>query len=50
VRILEIRESLKILQQALKDMPDASPHISPKGQAIGKAPRTFKPPKGARSG
>ena len=46
VRILEMRESVKILQQALKDLPSSSPAISPKGQAIGKAPRTFKPPKG----
>ena len=46
VRILEMRESLKILEQALKDIPSTSPHISPKGQAIGKAPRTFRPPKG----
>jgi len=46
VRILEMRESIKILQQALKELPQASPSISPKGQAIGKAPRTFRPPKG----
>ena len=45
VRILEMRESVKILQQALKEVPPG-PAISPKGLAIGRAPRTFKPPKG----
>ncbi|PIQ83826.1 MAG: NADH-quinone oxidoreductase subunit NuoD [Candidatus Omnitrophica bacterium CG11_big_fil_rev_8_21_14_0_20_63_9] len=49
VRILEMRESVKILQQALKDIP-GGPAISPKGQAISKAPRTFKPPKGEAYG
>ncbi|MBI3011987.1 MAG: NADH-quinone oxidoreductase subunit D [Candidatus Omnitrophica bacterium] len=49
VRILEMRESLKILEQALKGIP-GGPAISPKGQAIGKAPRTFRPPKGAAYG
>ena len=49
VRILEMRESVKILQQALKEVP-GGPAISPKGQAISKAPRTFKPPKGAAYG
>jgi NADH-quinone oxidoreductase subunit D len=46
VRILEMRESLKILRQALSEINDASPAISPKGQAMVKAPRTFRPPKG----
>jgi NADH-quinone oxidoreductase subunit D len=46
VRILEIRESLKILQQALKYIP-GGPHVSPKGAALVKGPRTFRPPKGA---
>lgn len=46
VRILEMRESIKILQQALKDIPDSSPAISPKGLALVKAPRTFRPAKG----
>jgi NADH-quinone oxidoreductase subunit D len=46
VRILEMRESLKILRQALAEINDASPAISPKGQAMVKAPRTFRPPKG----
>ncbi|MBI3319147.1 MAG: NADH-quinone oxidoreductase subunit D [Candidatus Omnitrophica bacterium] len=45
VRILEMRESLKILQQALKEIP-GGPAISPKGAALCKAPRTFRPPKG----
>jgi NADH-quinone oxidoreductase subunit D len=50
VRVLEMRESVKILQQALNELPDASPHISPKGQALVKAPRTFRPPKGEAYG
>ncbi len=45
VRILEMRESIKILQQLLKSVP-GGPALSPKGVAISKAPRTFKPPKG----
>ena len=49
VRILEMRESVKILQQALKEVP-GGPAISPKGQAVSKAPRTFKPPKGSAYG
>jgi len=44
-----MRESLKILQQALKEIP-GGPAISPKGQAISKAPRTFKPAKGEAYG
>ncbi len=50
IRILEMRESLKILNQALKELPTAGPTISPKGLAIGKAPRTFRPPKGQAYG
>ncbi len=50
VRILEMRESIKILQQALKDIPGSSPSISPKGQALVRAPRTFRPPKGEAYG
>ncbi len=49
LRILEMRESLKILEQALKEIP-GGPAISPKGMAIGKAPRTFRPPKGEAYG
>ena len=49
VRILEMRESLKILQQALREIP-GGPAISPKGAAISRAPRTFKPPKGEAYG
>src|SRR3989338_1410386 len=50
VRILEMRESLKILQQALKEINDASPAISPKGWGLVKAPRTFRPPRGEAYG
>ena len=50
VRILEMRESLKILHQALKDIPDSSPAITPKGAAISRAPRTFRPAKGEAYG
>jgi NADH-quinone oxidoreductase subunit D len=50
VRILEMRESVKILEQALKGIPHEAPAISPKGLAIGKAPRTFRPPKGEAYG
>ena len=50
VRILEMRESLKILQQAFKALPASGPHISPKGAQVSKAPRTFRPPKGEAYG
>ena len=49
VRILEMRESLKILEQALKEIP-GGPAISPKGLALVKAPRTFRPQKGEAYG
>ena len=45
IRILEIRESLKILEQALREIP-AGPVVNPKTAALAKAPRNFKPPKG----
>ncbi len=45
VRILEMRESIKILEQAVKEIP-AGEHISKQGATIGKTPRNFKPPKG----
>ena len=48
VRILEMRESLKILDQALREIP-GGPHVSPKGQVLVKSPRTFRPPKGAEA-
>ena len=58
VRILEMRESVKILQQALKELPSAGPAdpskphaaISAKGWAMAKAPRTFRPAKGEAYG
>jgi NADH-quinone oxidoreductase subunit D len=49
VRILEMRESVKILDQALRAIP-GGPALSPKGVAMAKAPRTFKPPKGEAYG
>ena len=49
VRILEMRESLKILEQALKEIP-AGPVMNPKFAALAKAPRNFKPPKGEAYG
>lgn len=48
VRVLEMKESLKILQQALKEIPDG-PAISPKGLALVKSPRTFRPAKGTEA-
>jgi NADH-quinone oxidoreductase subunit D len=49
IRILEMRQSLKILEQALKEIP-AGPTINPKFAALAKAPRNFKPPKGEAYG
>jgi len=37
---------VKILEQALREIPQAAPAISPKGVALVTAPRTFRPPKG----
>ncbi len=45
VRILEMRESLKILEQALRDIP-AGDTMSKKMQPFLRAPRNFKPPVG----
>ena len=45
VRVLEMRESIKMLEQAVKEIPQGDV-ISAKGAAGAKAPRTFKPPKG----
>ncbi len=50
VRILEMRESLKILDQALKEIPASGPSMDPKGAQVSKAPRTFRPPKGEAYG
>ncbi len=49
IRVLEMHESLKILQQALKDIPEG-PIMNPKYAAFTKAPRNFKPPKGEAYG
>jgi NADH-quinone oxidoreductase subunit D len=49
IRILEMRQSLKILEQAVKDIP-AGPALNPKTVAQAKAPRNFKPPKGEAYG
>lgn len=45
VRILEMRESLKILDQALKSIPEG-PVVNPKMLPFIKAPKNFKPPVG----
>lgn len=49
IRILEMRQSLEILNQALKEIPEG-PVINPKTAALAKAPRNFKPPKGEAYG
>jgi len=46
LRILEMRESIKILQQLLKQMPEKGEIISPKGMQAAKTPRNWKPPVG----
>jgi len=40
-----MRESIKILEQAIKEIPEGE-ILSPKSAAGAKAPRTFKPPQG----
>ena len=49
IRILEMHESLKILEQALKEIPEG-PVLNPKTAALAKSPRNFKPPKGEAYG
>ncbi|MBI3316910.1 MAG: NADH-quinone oxidoreductase subunit D [Candidatus Omnitrophica bacterium] len=49
-RVLEMRESLKILQQALRDIPVTGEIISKKMAPFVKAPRNFKPPVGEAYG
>jgi len=49
IRILEMRESLKILEQALKEIPEG-PVLNPRQVPFAKAPRNFKPPKGEAYG
>ena len=49
IRVLEMHESLKILEQALEEIP-AGPVINPKTAAFAKAPRNFKPPQGEAYG
>ncbi|MBI4355676.1 MAG: NADH-quinone oxidoreductase subunit D, partial [Candidatus Omnitrophica bacterium] len=44
VRILEMRESIKILQQALQEIPGGD-YLSAQGRQFSRAPRTFRPPK-----
>lgn len=46
VRILEMRETIKILNQILKQMPEKGEIISAKGAAAAKSPRMWKPPAG----
>ncbi len=45
IRILEMRESIKILEQAVKEIPEG-PFISPVGATGARTPRNFKPAKG----
>lgn len=49
IRILEMHESLKILKQALKDIPEG-PIFSKSGEMASKAPRNWKPAKGEAYG
>lgn len=50
VRILEMHESLKILEQALKDIPPTGELVSKKMVPFLKSPRNFKPPVGEAYG
>ena len=50
VRVLEMRESLKILEQALKDIPASGELVSKKMVPFLKSPRNFKPPVGEAYG
>lgn len=45
VRVLEMRESIKILKKAFAELP-GGPVLSPKGMAAAKSPRNMKVPKG----
>ncbi len=49
VRILEMRESMKILKKAFKEIP-AGPFISQKGEIAAKSPRNMKVPAGEAYG
>ncbi len=46
VRILEMRETIKILHQILKQMPEKGEIISAKGATAAKSPRMWKPSAG----
>jgi len=46
VRVLEMRESVKILEQVLKQIPGKGDILSAKGLQAGRAPRMWKPPAG----
>lgn len=45
LRVLEMRQSLKILEQAVNQIPEGD-FIAKQGATWAKAPRNFKPPKG----
>ena len=49
LRILEMRESIKILDQAIKELPDGE-FITKAGAVGARSPRNFKPPKGEAYG
>lgn len=50
VRVLEMRESLKILDQAFKQIPETGEIMNKKAAPFVKAPRNFKPPVGEAYG